>query len=261
MAKTIITATPPNLIGQAQVNFRKNDFEALIHTKGYDILTEKALRCPCDQKGQSALSSCQNCHGSGYFFINPLKTRAIITGINVDSQYKDWSVERIGNVSLTVRDDDKENLSFMDKVTLLGKHSIFSENLTVRSTNDGTGRFVFTTYKVSEIMAVYAFNSATTALTKLNKGSYSLSEVNKSVISVDIDAVPTNNGLSVFYRHEIQYNVIDLPHEVRASYIKDRDGREQRISLPMNAVARRSHFLLGEGVNFSGNGTQNNSDY
>lgn len=261
MAKTIITATPPNLIGQAQVNFRKNDFEALIHTKGYDILVEKALRCPCEKKGQSPLSSCQNCHGSGYFFINPLKTRAIITGINVDSQYKDWSAERIGNVSLTVRDDNKENLSFMDKVTLLGKHSIFSENLTIRSTNDDTGRFVFTTYKVGEIMAIYAFDSATKPLTKLDKDKYSLSTANKGVINIDTDAAPTNGMLSVFYRHEIQYNVIDLPHEVRASYIRDRDGREQRISLPMNAVARRSHFLLGEGINFSGNGTQNNSDY
>lgn len=261
MAKNIITAAPPNLIGQPQVNFRLNDFEAAIHTKGYDILTEKALRCPCESKGQGALSGCQNCHGTGYFFINPLKTRAIITGINSDSKYKDWSVERIGNVSLTVRDDDRENLSFMDKVTLLGKYSIFSENLTVRKTNDGTGTFVFTTYKVGEITAIYVFSAEDSPLVKLSSSDYSLSSENKSVININLGAVPDNMQVSVFYKHEIQYNVIDLPHEIRASYIRDKNGAEQRIFLPMNAVARRSHFLLGEGMNFNGNGTQNNSDY
>lgn len=261
MAKNIITATPPNLISQPQVNFRQNDFEAIIHTKGYDILTEKALRCPCESKGQSALSSCQNCHGTGYFFINPLRTRAIITGINADSKYKDWSVERIGNVSLTVRDDDRENLSFMDKVTLLGKYSIFSENLTVRKTNDRLGSFVFTTYKVGEITAIYAFSAANLPLVKLSSTDYTLSTDNKSVININLAVVPSNMQVSVFYKHEIQYNVIDLPHEIRASYIRDKNGAEQRIFLPMNAVARRSHFLLGEGMNFNGNGTQNNSDY
>jgi hypothetical protein len=261
MSKTFITATPPNLIGQPSVNFRQNDFEALIHTKGYDILIEKALRCPCEVDKTGIRSDCQNCFGTGYFFINPLKTRAIITGININSQYKDWSVERIGNVSLTVRDDDKENLSFMDKVSLTGKYAKFSQNLKVRYTNNGVGAFVFTTYKIRQIEAVYAFDQPNAPLVKLSPENYSISTVNECVLNIDSDEVPVNGQLSVHYKHEIQYNVIDLPHELRASYIKNKDGREERIFLPMNAVARRSHFVLNEAMNFDGTGTQNNSDY
>lgn len=261
MAKNFITAAPPNLIGQANVNFRLNDFEALIHNKGYDILVEKALRCPCETHKTGIRSDCQNCFGTGYFFINPLKTRAIITGINVDSQYKDWSAERVGNVSLTVRDDEKENLSFMDKVTLLGKYARFSQNLEVRYTDDETEAFVFTTYKIGKIEAVYSFDQPNAPLIKISPEKYSISEENGCVLKIDSDVIPANEQLSVCYRHEIQYNVIDLPHELRASYIKNKDGREERIFLPMNAVARRSHFILNEAVNFDGTGVQNNSDY
>ena len=261
MSKNIITASPPNLIGQPSVNFNLNGFEALIHNKGYDILMEKALRCPCETQKTGIRSDCQNCSGTGYFFINPLKTRAIITGINVNNQYKDWSTERIGNVSLTVRDDDKENLSFMDKITLLGKYARFSENKTVRYTNDGLSAFVFTTYKIGQIEAVYSFSAPDAPLVKISPENYSISEENGCVLNVDMGAVPTNEQLSIHYKHEIQYNVIDLPHELRASYIKNKDGKDERIFLPMNAVARRSHFVLNEAINFDGTGVQNNSDY
>lgn len=261
MTKNIRAATPASVFGQPTVDFRKDDFEAIIQQKGYDIVIEKALRCPCETSGEGIRSDCQNCFGVGYFFINPLSTRAIITGINVDTAYKDWSIERIGNVSLTVRDDEKENLSFMDKITVLGKYGIFSQNLRVRATDDEQEYFVFTTYKIGVVKAVYVFNSPTEPLVKLSPDDYSINEDNACVLNIASTAVPANSQISVYYQHEIQYHVVDIPHELRASYIKNSDGKDQRIFLPMNAIARRAHFVFGEAINYNGTGVQDNSDY
>ena len=80
----IRTATRASQIGQPSVSFRNDDFAALIDSKGYTIIIEKAVRCPCEREMGQALVSCQNCYGSGYIFINPLKTKAIASGINRD---------------------------------------------------------------------------------------------------------------------------------------------------------------------------------
>lgn len=76
MGRNVINAESPSLYGQPQVSFRPNDFDAVIWTHGYDIICEKAIRCPCQGNSDSPLPSCQNCHGSGYIYINPYRTKA-----------------------------------------------------------------------------------------------------------------------------------------------------------------------------------------
>ena len=47
MSRNIINADVPSMYGQPQVAFRPQDFEAVIWAHGYDIICEKAIRCPC----------------------------------------------------------------------------------------------------------------------------------------------------------------------------------------------------------------------
>ena len=131
-----IPVTPPSLVLEPVVKFRREAFEATIWTKGYRVYVEKAVRCPCEGQIKNALSSCTNCHGVGYFFINPIETMALTTSINRDTVYKEWSPELIGNISISLRDDLTENLSFYDKITFMDKHGFHSEILTVRNTGD-----------------------------------------------------------------------------------------------------------------------------
>lgn len=53
--------------------------------------------------------------------------------------------------------------------------------------------------------------------------------------------------VSVYYKHYVQYNVIDLPHEIRASNVTDKNGNLQKIDLPVQAIARRANFVVNEG--------------
>ena len=128
-----IEVTPPNLAQQPTIEFRKKDFDAAVWLKGYRVFVEKAVRCPCEGQVKNALSSCTNCHGVGYFFINPIETRALMTSINRDTRFKEWSLELMGNLSISLRDDGIENLSFYDKITFFEKFGFHSEVLEIRN--------------------------------------------------------------------------------------------------------------------------------
>lgn len=45
--RPISEAPEQSLYGQLQVSFRPNDFNSVIWAHGYDIICEKAIRCPC----------------------------------------------------------------------------------------------------------------------------------------------------------------------------------------------------------------------
>ena len=68
-----------------------------------------------------------------------------------------------------------------------------------------------------------------------------------------------NDTITVLYSHQIQYHVIDIPHDVRNSYVINNDGQEEQITLPINAYARKAHNVV-EVANRDGTGLIDNSD-
>lgn len=231
--------------------FYKNEFESSIWHKGYEVILERALRCPCHAP-DAPLIDCQNCFGTGYFYINPLRTIALITGVNQNNQYKNWSEELLGTIAITVRDEDKANLSFLDRITIKNQYSYYSENLVVRS--DNVNEFVFTTYKPVDILSIHVFVSSSEKLLKLDQFSYEINPDNPYCIILK-NVTLMNGVISVYYKHEPEYRVLDLPHEIRASWVKDKKtGQMDRIQLPVQAIARRSHLITMEKPNFDGSG-------
>ena len=122
-------------------------------------------------------------------------------------------------------------------------------------------QFVFLVYRPVEILDVWVFNGSANPLTRITSDQYEINTNNPYILNINITSPPSNfNGVvSVRYRHEVQFNVIDVPHEIRTSNVRDTDGRLVKIDLPINAIARRSHLLLAEIPNFNGTGVQNNS--
>lgn len=255
---TIRTAIPPNRIGTPRVDFKANDFETLIWDKGYDVLVYKGVRCPCNKGREGALSTCQNCLGLGWVFINPLHTKAIITSINKNTKYKYWSPELTGTVAVTLR--NSERLSNMDKIVLSDRTSVYSELLQEMEESGGQ-KFVFTSYPISSIEEVFLFNNTDSKLKKVSDSEYSISGGNPYVLKLNILEYPENFNdiVSVRYKHNIQYNVVDLPHDVRFSIELDPNGKNQPLELPIQAIAQKSEFLTGDSVKYDGTGILDNS--
>lgn len=262
-----LKATPENLIGKPQVSFKKDDFDAAIWKHGYSIQIEKAHRCPCEGIDGTPKFNCQNCHGTGYFWINPIETVGLITGVNKTTEYKYWSVELIGTVSLSIRDNDNndwEKVSFYDKVTLTQRSSTQIKPFTyhtevLRVRDDGTGKkFVFLTYKPQEIISIFSFVAVDEPLNKVS--DYTLNSNNEYVIDLGIFSCSEDTVISVRYKADIQYMVLDLPHEVRHTTKKGTGGRIEAQAMPIQAICRRVHLTQMDRKNYDGTGIQNN-DY
>jgi hypothetical protein len=253
-------ATPLTAIGSPNIPlFQQSEFNQIIFNKGYDIILESAVVCPCRGKSGSALPTCQNCLGLGWVFLDPVKTKAIITSINKDTKYKYWSPELTGTVNITVRDE--ERLSYMDKITFFSRTSIFSEVKPVITSSTGS-KFIFCSYNVKSIKRVFLFNSETSALTLLSSDKYTYNNANKRIISLSNTIVyPTifNGVISIEYEHELSYNVVDLPHDFRSTFISNDRGQNTEYNLPVQGVARRSHIVLGESTNFENNNLIDNN--
>lgn len=262
MARVIKDAPQQNLYGQPSVQFRPNDFDAAIWSHGYDIICEKAIRCPCQGSSGAPLPNCQNCHGFGYVFINPVRTKALITGLNRSTQYVQWNPELMGTAAITVRDCDKESLSYFDRVTVEDEYAQFTEMVVTRMfAEDTVGAFLSYAPLEGGIVAAYIFKDSTSPLVKLNSSVYYISDKNPYCILFKKGNVPAGVGVSVLYRHRVEYHVVDLPHEIRASLGKDKiSGQFEILKMPIQAIGRRTHLIDMQRPNFDGSGIIFNDD-
>ena len=259
---SIRQSAPPNRIGQPSVEFDNNSFEAAIWNKGYDIKVEKAIECPC-KSSNGNVSTCQNCFGYGWIYINPIRMRAITSSVNYDTKYKDWTREKLGTISVTVRNSDR--ISYYDRLTFENDYSIFAEIRPLLYNTSADQNFIFTTYQIKEIEDVFLYESDTDPLIKLTAGTdYSINENNPYILDINYDTSTItnfNSKVSIRYKHRQQYLVLDLPHDMRRSLKINENGQDTKIELPVNAIAARVHNVrqTEQVPNFDGTGVIDNS--
>jgi hypothetical protein len=259
MAGSIVQASSPNLISQPSVDFRRDDFDATIWNKGYNVIWEKAIECPCRGTTNHILTDCQNCQGSGWFFINPKRTKAVVTSINKITKFQNWSKELAGTVSVTTMSDTP--LGYMDRLTLLNNElyqstSRFSEVKRVRGTSNS---YIFLSFKPITISSVYVFSVVDEPLILLESDDYEISETNPYLVNFSYKfEVGWNSVVSITYNHEVQYHVLDIVHDVRRSIKVDRFGHEEQVPLPYSAIARKASFTY-EKLDKDGTGLIDNS--
>lgn len=235
MAKQINIAQAPELRGIPRVDFLTPDFDTLVWNKGYNVLLEEAIPCPCGMKVTAAQSACQNCLGRGWIFISPTETKAVIQNINRSTKYKDWSAELLGTINITI--ENRFQLSYMDRITIVDSITVNSEVQLVRSYDDKL--FIYSIYPIITLSSLFKFVSSTEKLQKIE--NYTVEE-NK--IFLDESEVKAGDSISIRYKHNIQYNIIDINHDVRNTYELNNKSREDQINLPVSAIARKVHYVF-----------------
>ena len=249
MAKKITIGSPPSFIPGISPEFRKDDFDVAVHLKGYRVIHESAVQCPCKTQGSAHLPSCKNCGGIGWVFINATEREMLITSIERKFKNAEWSRETIGTVQVTARLDS--DLGYMDRLTIPTTESIFSQVLYPKMFD--TVLVAFATYDILSVIEMFKFNSATTKLQKLEVSDY---QIVGNRITFDSTLYSSNMTVTVRYKCPLQYHIIDLTHEQRRSNVMT-DVRSQ-IKLPLSAIARRAHYVL-DPKNFDGDMLFDNS--
>lgn len=242
---TIITQTPPSGSSFPQTNFIRDKFDSLIWQKGYDVIKESAIKCPCISKNTNQQSNCKNCGGSGWVFINKVKTRMVMHSMNVSTKFKEWSEENVGTSSVSCMAADE--LSYMDRITTLDGNAIFGETLFLKENNDTW--YWNTIYDIKEILYIGLFISTQVIFKELVYGTdYVYSGNRITFLKADdyIDPLASEQDISITIRyvHAPQFHVIDIQRETMQSFVKIGGGKEEVIDLPVHCIARRSHYVL-----------------
>lgn len=254
---SIVQAAKPNMSKSMDGPLVKELFDEKIWQYGYEVIVDKAIECPCRIEGDNSnLSDCQNCGGTGWAFINPLQTKALITSINQDTKYKQWSQELIGNISVTLREIDLA--AFMDRITMMNEVATFSEVRKVKQTETGVN-FIFTSYQIESIEDIFIFDTSSTKLIRLSPTDYTIKTLNSFVIEFGDSSLDdsSNHSISIRYKHKVQYNILDQPHILRSSNDKNNMGQVIKVKLPNQYIARLAHYVLKP--NFAGDGILDNT--
>ena len=230
------------------VAFLRNEFDKAIFQKGYHVFWDKVIMCPCKKQGiNSHESNCRNCGGRGFVVAERIHTKMLITSINLDTKFKDWSIEKMGTVNISAYSG--LYLTYQDKVTLLETLVSNNEILYLKKTPDNSRFYSFSYYPIKEIEKVYLFDSLTTKLIPL---SNDLFEIEDEKIFVNYDfGLNENPVLSIKYKYNPQYSIIDNTREIMRAPIKNALKMEEIVDMPVSGIGRRMH-LINDKNNYAG---------
>lgn len=254
--KSIITNPPvafqtPPAAMQPRVGWDVNRFETLIQTQGYDALIDRAYRCPCaDKTSGQALTTCRNCLGRGWFFIDRTETRVIAQHMDSRKQYQEWSEVNRGTASITTKGIDR--LGFMDRIILTQLEEFYSEIL--RPVLFDGKLVAYPVYEPLKIFNMMLFIDDTTKLMPIEEDMYS---VNGGAITFDNSIIEMVNpstfnvtempiAITIRYSHYPVYHVIDVNREL----MKVREGKLCSLSdselrqMPINVTARKAQYIF-----------------
>lgn len=254
--KSIITDKPiafqtPGISVNPRVAWRTDDFEELIQSQGYDAYIDRAMRCPCvDKATGQALSTCKNCLGRGWIFIDRTETRVIAQHMDSKKRYLSWGEVNRGTASITTKGVDK--VGFMDRIILLQLEEYYSEIL--RPTLYDDELLAYPIYEPLSISNMFLFVGDQEKLKPLTKDQYIVDEnkivFDKSILDEipveDINQKSPNVSISVRYSHYPVYHVIDVNRElmkVRENKFCKYDDNELT-QMPINVLARKAHYIF-----------------
>lgn len=252
MAKTVIIPQTPPQAGMPRVDFQEGSFENLLWQKGYSVIWERALPCPCVKKTANK-SGCKNCQGTGWIFYNPTSIKAVLTSINRTTKYKEWGQELLGTVAVTC--ESRFDLGYMDRLTLSDSLVNNGEALLVRK-QGLDNLFTFTTFRIQSIIDIFIFVDVNTKLTRLEKDIDFTFDQNK--ITFISDKVSEGTSLTASYKYNPEYHILDFQHDIRnSSALVDKE--ERQLILPISAIARRAMNVSFDRQNFDGTSVLDNS--
>lgn len=232
LQQTYIDSSSPII----RADFNKSAFDRIISEKGREVIVERALECPCKGDVSNNLSTCKNCGGTGWLWINARQTRMVLSAIDVSTKYAPWSEEARGMMSISAMCE--EELSYFDKITVVDGVSVYGEVITIKQS--GVNLFAYTVYDIKEILYIGLFINDSTPLTRLDPSQYTIS---KNIIRiVDTVTIPVDSSITLRYKHSPAFLVMEFKRETMQSFTLT--DSESLISLPISAFARRLHMQV-----------------
>lgn len=253
-SKTILTQQESG-IKPLDSDFIPNEFRVLVESHGYEVIYERALMCPCKDRGSDHLTTCRNCGGTGHLFVNPTRMKVLLTSINHDREYEEYGKQDLGMLYATPVALVK--LTQMDRLTILDGESAHSEVIYPEK-DDVTGNyFSLVHYYIKSVEWVGLFIDTDLKVQKLELNEDYTYQNNKIILDDKFNSLE-DPQVSITYMHHPQFHVWDIANDIRSVKGKKEGGGRKTNYMPMKALVKRAH-LIEDSENFEGTRLYDNS--
>lgn len=247
----VVAQTPPNL-DLPKVAWDINKFESLIYNHGYHSYIEKALRCPCCEKASGqALTTCRNCLGRGWIFVDKRETKVVSQGMNNQPKNTQTGEINRGIARITTRAIDQ--LGFMDRIQLLDLLAYHTEILRPRLWGEDEILLAYPIYEPLEVTNIYLFVGDNIPLKPLTADEYTIIgnqiEFSKKLLDeievTDMNQRQPDLSVTIRYSYHPVYHVLDVNRELmkvreRGCYYSD----DILKNMPINVMAKKAHYIF-----------------
>lgn len=255
MAKKLATAKsnymPFEQPTSQNVDHVRQDHDKLVSDEGYDILFEKSIKCPCKELDRNKThTTCVNCYGSGWVFINATTTKSLILSQSKQLKFGlQGEVLNSGQISVTPLSGIimTEN----DRITLLDSIGVVSEQ--PRPYLNDTGQVVLKfNYIIKSVETLFRFVSTSLPLQRIEEEDY---EIDGNTLKLNTDKFKSADvTFSSRYFYNPQYIIVDIAKHVRNIHLADDFGTLNQTVYPQLCIARLAHYTFNQDENSIDNG-------
>jgi hypothetical protein len=220
----------------ARVDFNPQDFEDIIQQKGYRVLWEKNLICPCiDPVTLHPVPNCVNCDGRGKYYYDPKEIRGLITRQTKELLIGEaLGVLESGTAYITVSHDNYINK--FDRMTNLDSTVKYQETVIH---DDKTGEADWLSYPVATTVEVAITQpTRTSPLVTLVQNIDFTIEADGKIDWISAKKPRDKQGVSFSYYMHPVWEVISIPNYVRDTWVLQGNPTDTVSKLPIRAEIR-----------------------
>lgn len=215
-----------------RVDFKQQDFDKAIQQHGARVLWERSVLCTCyDQYSGQPDYTCPYCEGKGYIYIAPKEIKALAYSQQGDKEQIPIGLLDLGTSLMTTRAQDR--VGFRDRITFLDMQTPYSQ--IINYSGDSQGEKL--KYNCISMQYVHIDGVEVTDYTiegnRLILGESTLEEFEPS----------NDTRIAVLMMIRPTYIVIDMPHELRGTYIKFQHAVDTWYELPKQFMIKREDLL------------------
>lgn len=214
----------------SRVDFYPDEYDKIIHQKGVRVIWEKSILCSCisENTGQPDYT-CPFCLGKGFQYFDPLDIRVAVTSINRNDSQQTVGYTDVGTAMVTSKSTD--NVNFRDRLTFIDFTTNYSQVITVENQRAKLK------YDVNEVTMVLNGDIEY----KLDE-HYTLNESQTEILFSD-NVIEDDERVSVLMEVRPAYIVVDMPHELRGTFVKFQHKEETWYKLPKQLQIKREDLL------------------
>ena len=218
-----------------RVDFYTEDYNDLIKQKGMKAEWEQAIVCECMSNDSNQPNfTCPICHGSGFRYLPAKQIRVLSTTFSSSVKLETIGVREPGTAYITP--PSTVIMGYRDRLKFVDFKCKYSETIQI---NPST-RFSDTTHRnIKEVLYLIKNNSQYDI-----DEDFVITEDGHHVQWINDATLPSGN-LSILYLTTPSYLVVDLLHELRATYVEHKQPSETFKEFPKQYQVRREDFVYG----------------